>query len=353
MEIDQNRWIRAYLAELERLSGQTHGRVLNTIFFGGGTPSLMNPETVAAVIEAARSHWPFANDMEITLESNPTSVEAGRFAGYRDAGVNRVSMGIQALNDPDLKRLGRLHTAAEARRAFDIARNSFDRVSFDLIYARQGQSLRDWKAELATALSMAVDHLSLYQLTIEAGTAFGDRHAQGKLRLLPDDDLAAEMFHATQDLCSQHGMSAYEVSNHAVPGAESRHNLIYWRSGDYLGTGPGAHGRLTLGGMRQATESHRAPAAWLDAVEAGSGEESREALSKPDIAVEYLMMGMRLSEGIDLERFSELSGVSLPSHRLSYLEELDMIEKTGQQVRTTDQGRAVLNAVLREMLADM
>ncbi|MFW8593827.1 radical SAM family heme chaperone HemW [Cribrihabitans neustonicus] len=350
--IDQSAWVRAYLSELERLSHELPGRVLNTIFFGGGTPSLMRPETVAAVIEGARSIWPFANDMEITLEANPGSVEAGRFAGYRDAGVNRISMGVQALNDKDLRRLGRIHSVAEARAAFDIARNCFDRVSFDLIYARQGQTLADWKAELNEALSMAIDHLSLYQLTIEEGTAFGDRYARGKLRDLPSDDSAADMYLATQEICAANGLPGYEISNHARPGAESRHNLIYWRYGDYAGIGPGAHGRITLNGTRYASETHRAPGAWLAAAKAGNGESLREPLTAEDAAAEYLMMGMRLSEGLDMGRYTQLAGKPLPQKALANLVELGMVTIFDQRLRATGQGRAVLNAVLRELLMD-
>ncbi|NSY37405.1 radical SAM family heme chaperone HemW [Leisingera sp. ANG59] len=351
-KIDQKLWVRAYIGELDRLSEQLSGRVLNSIFFGGGTPSLMQPDTVAAVIEKARETWPFANDIEISLEANPGSVEAGRFAGYRDAGVNRVSMGIQALNDEDLRRLGRIHSVTEAKAAFDIARKCFDRVSFDLIYARQGQTLKAWQAELREALSMAIDHLSLYQLTIEEGTAFGDRYARGKLRGLPEDDTAADMYHATQEICAGFGMAGYEISNHAKPGAESRHNLIYWRYGDYAGVGPGAHGRLTLNGRRYATETHLAPGAWLNAVSKGSGETLRELLSWEDAAAECLMMGMRLSEGLDMVRFSQLSGYKLPKDRLEDLVQMGMITISDQRLRATDQGRAVLNAVLRELLMD-
>lgn len=351
-KIDQNAWVRAYLAELDRLSEQLSGRVLNSIFFGGGTPSLMQPETVAAVISRAREIWPFANDIEISLEANPGSVEAGRFSGYRDAGVNRVSMGIQALNDADLRRLGRIHSVAEARAAFDIARSCFDRVSFDLIYARQGQTLAAWQAELREALSMAIDHLSLYQLTIEEGTAFGDRYARGKLRNLPADDTAADMYQATQEICAAHGMHGYEISNHARPGAESRHNQIYWRYGDYAGIGPGAHGRLTLNGVRHATETHLAPGAWLQAVAAGNGESLREALASEDAASEYLMMGMRLSEGLDIARYAQLAGRDLPQARLRGLADLGMVTISGDRLSATDQGRAVLNAVLRELLVD-
>ncbi len=328
------------------------GRVLNSIFFGGGTPSLMMPETVAAVIEGAREIWPFANDIEITLEANPGSVEAGRFAGYRDGGVNRISMGIQALNNEDLRRLGRIHSVEEARAAFDIARTCFDRVSFDLIYARQGQDLSHWQRELSQALNMAIDHLSLYQLTIEEGTAFGDRYARGKLRDLPTDDTAADMYQATQEICAAHGMPAYEISNHARPGEESRHNQIYWRYGDYLGIGPGAHGRVTRNGQRYATETYRAPGAWLKAVADGSGESLCQALPREDTAIEYMMMSMRLAEGMNIPRYTALSGQALPQDRVDDLVNLGMVTTSDQVIRATDQGRAVLNAVLRELLVD-
>lgn len=351
-QIDQNTWVKAYIQELDRVADLTPNRLLNSIFFGGGTPSLMHPDTVAAVIEKAREIWPFANDIEISLEANPGSVEAGRFVGYKDAGVNRVSMGIQALNDDDLRRLGRIHSVKEAQQAFDIARNCFDRVSFDLIYARQGQTLEAWKAELSEALSMAIDHLSLYQLTIEDGTAFGDRYARGKLRDLPTDDTAADMYLATQDICAAYGMPAYEVSNHAQPGAESRHNQIYWRYGDYVGIGPGAHGRLTLSGRRHATEAYRMPGEWLSAVSQGSGESLREALETEDVVAEYTMMGMRLIEGLDMDRFSSLSPSPLPRDRIDDLVNLGMVTISDQRLRVTDQGRGVLNAILRDLLVD-
>jgi putative oxygen-independent coproporphyrinogen III oxidase len=351
-QIDQSAWVDAYLLELERYAAQTPGRVLNTIFFGGGTPSLMAPETVDAVIQAARGHWHAANDMEITLEANPGSVEVGRFAGYRDVGVNRISMGIQALNDEDLRRLGRIHTVAEAQKAFDVARNCFDRVSFDLIYARQHQSLSEWRAELKQALSMAIDHLSLYQLTIEQGTAFGDRYAVGKLRGLPEDDTSADMYMATQEICEAAGLPAYEISNHAKPGSESQHNQVYWRYGDYVGIGPGAHGRLTIKGSKFATESYLNPNMWLAQVGKTTGESVRTSLSIQDQANEYLMMGLRLVQGIDMDRFQALSSTSIPQDRLDYLKEIGMVEQTGSILRATKDGRAVLNAVIREMLVD-
>ena len=351
-QIDQSAWVTAYQSELRRMGELLPDRLLNSIFFGGGTPSLMHPDTVAAVIEAARENWTFANDIEISLEANPGSVEAGRFGGYRDAGVNRISMGIQALNDDDLRRLGRIHTVDEARTAFDMARNCFDRVSFDLIYARQGQTLEAWKAELSEALSMAIDHLSLYQLTIEDGTAFGDRYARGKLRDLPTDDNAADMYLATQDICDAYGLPGYEISNHARPGAESRHNQIYWRYGDYVGVGPGAHGRITLNGQRYATEAPRAPGAWLDAVKKGQGLLPFEILKPEDQVVEHMMMGMRLFEGLDLERHEALAGKPLSVKKTQELTDWGMILVDGARLRATSQGRAVLNAVLRELLMD-
>lgn len=350
--IDQNRWRDAYLREIARLGAETRGRVLQTVFFGGGTPSLMDPEVVAAILDAVRATWPMVNDPEITLEANPGSVEAGRFHGYRDAGVTRVSMGVQALNDADLRRLGRLHSVAEAQQAFDIARKCFDRVSFDLIYARQDQSLSDWRSELNEALSMAVDHLSMYQLTIEDGTAFGDRFARGGLRGLPDDDVQADMYMVTQEVCAKHGMPAYEVSNHAAIGSESRHNLVYWRMGDYIGIGAGAHGRLTLGRTRWATEAPRAPGAWLTAVESGRpGELAREEVTMAEQATEYLLMSMRLAEGMDIARFERLNQAPLDPVRVANLAELGLISAQNGKLIATEQGRMVLNGVLRELSA--
>ena len=348
--IDQRRWRDAYVREIARVSAETSGRVLETVFFGGGTPSLMEPEVVADVLEAVRRAWPMANDPEITLEANPGSVEAGRFRGFAQAGVNRVSMGVQALNDADLRRLGRLHSVAEARQAFDIARENFSRVSFDLIYARQDQTLEAWRAELGEALSMAVDHLSMYQLTIEDGTAFGDRFARGGLRGLPDEDVQADMYAVTQEVCAAHGMPAYEVSNHARSGAESRHNLIYWRMGDYAGIGPGAHGRLTLEGERWATVAPKAPGAWLAMVERGkAGEEPREAVALEDQAMEYLLMSMRLSEGMDVARYERLAGRALDDGKVADLSELGLVRDDSGRLIATPQGRAVLDGVLREL----
>lgn len=350
-EIDQSRWLRAYLAEIDRYAALTQGRVLTSIFFGGGTPSLMNPDIVHGVLDRIRQHWPRANDLEVTLEANPGSVEAGRFKAYAEAGVSRVSMGIQALNDTDLQRLGRIHSTAEAMAAFDVARRQFERVSFDLIYARQDQTLDAWKTELRQALGMAIDHLSLYQLTIEDGTAFGDRYARGKLRGLPPDDLSADMYQVTQDICEDAGFVTYEVSNHARPGAESRHNRVYWRYGDYVGVGPGAHGRLTLNSQRYATEAWSNPGKWLDIVDRGFGEKERTVLAAEDQASEFLMMGLRLAEGIDPLRYKALAGQALPQDRLEHLRDLGMIETSPGNLKVTRQGRMVLNAILAELLA--
>lgn len=347
-KIDQKAWQEAYLSEIRRMGAVTQGRVLGSVFFGGGTPSMMDPGVVDAILTQIRATWPLANDIEVTLEANPTSVEAGRFAGYRAAGVNRISMGIQALNDADLKALGRLHDRKEALQAFDIARQTFDRVSFDLIYARQGQGLASWQAELREALALAVDHLSLYQLTIEDGTAFGDRYAAGKLRGLPDDDLAADMYAATQEICDAHGFIGYEVSNHAQPGCESRHNQLYWRYGDYIGIGPGAHGRVTAHGQRYATEAGAAPLAWLSQVRTtGNGDLSWAPLDQDAQATERLLMGLRLTEGVLLERLD----IGKLESKINYLRDIDMVDIVDGRLVLTQAGRPVLNAVLRELLA--
>ncbi|MCQ0091452.1 coproporphyrinogen III oxidase [Roseovarius sp. M141] len=350
--IDHDAWRTAYLRQIDRYAALTTGRVLNSVFFGGGTPSLMPAETVQAILDRIRHHWTLANDLEITLEANPGSVEATRFAGYAAAGVNRISMGIQALNDTDLRRLGRIHSVAEARAAFDIARSHFDRVSFDLIYARQDQTLADWRAELSEALSMAVDHLSLYQLTIEPGTAFGARQDAGGLRGLPTDDLAVDMYEVTRDLCGAAGMPAYEVSNHAAPGAESRHNLIYWRQGDYIGIGPGAHGRLTLDGTRWATEAFSNPARWLGSSHDAKSEKPWAAVPHRDRAGEYLMMGLRLSTGIDVLRYENLAKAPLDPSVIARLTDLGMVQFDGTTLAATAQGRMLLNSVITELLPD-
>ncbi len=350
--IDQSAWKAAYLHKLKRYAVETEGRIVTSVFFGGGTPSLMNPDTVAAVIAEIKALWPTANDLEITLEANPGSVEASRFEAYRDGGVTRISMGIQALNDTDLKRLGRIHTTAEALKAFEIARNTFDRVSFDLMYARQDQTLKQWEAELNQALLLSIDHLSLYQLTIEDGTAFGDRYALGKLRGLPDENLSADMFDLTQDLCGAAGMPAYEVSNHARDSAQSRHNLIYWRYGDYLGIGPGAHGRLTVDGHRHATVCFSNPKRWLETVDSNAAEKSRDQLDRSDEGTEFLLMGLRLRDGIDLNRYRSLAQKPLSVEKLAHLTDIGMIDATESRLTVTNQGFKVLNSVIGALLED-
>ena len=349
--VDHDRWLQAFLSEIRRLADQTGPRTLRSVFWGGGTPSLMPPDLVARVLDAVRAAWPMANDAEITLEANPTSAEAGRFRAYAEAGVNRVSIGVQALDDADLRRLGRLHSVAEGLATVEMARAVFPRVSFDLIYARQDQTVAAWEAELRRALALGPDHLSLYQLTIEPGTAFGARHAAGGLKGLPDEDASAEMFHVTQALCREAGLPAYEVSNHARDGAESRHNLIYWRSGDWAGVGPGAHGRLTLGGTRWATETVRHPAAWLRQVaQLGHGETARRAVPGAEQAEELLMMGLRLAEGVDLARFQRLAGRGLDPGAVAELEGLGLLRARPGRLVATAEGRAVLNGVLRALL---
>ncbi|WP_300518441.1 radical SAM family heme chaperone HemW [Aliiroseovarius sp.] len=346
--IDQEAWQRAYLSEIDRYAEATPGRVLDSIYFGGGTPSLMDPALVGAILDRISDHWTLGNNVEITLEANPTSIEAAKFAGYRAGGVNRVSVGVQALNDADLRRLGRIHSVDEAKQALALAKSTFDRVNFDLIYSRQDQSLDDWRAELDQALDMGPDHLSLYQLTIEEGTAFGDRFAAGGLRGLPGDDLAVDQYFLTQELCEAAGLPAYEVSNHARPGEESRHNMIYWQAGDWIGIGPGAHGRLTLTGRRIGTETPLSPTEWLKT----PGESAREDIPLDEQAIEYLLMGLRLREGIGLERLKSRFGMALDPQKLNTLLELGLIELDGPTLRTSREGRPVLNAILRELLSD-
>ena len=350
-EIDQRRWRSALLAELDAAHARSSDRAADTVFFGGGTPSLMAPETVAAIIERIDSLWGLAPDAEISLEANPTSVEAGRFRGYSDAGVNRLSLGVQSLRDSDLTSLGRLHTAAEGRAAFEVARSIFARVSFDLIYARVGQTVESWRKELRSALTSAVDHLSLYQLTIEPGTRFFELHQKGRLKT-PEEEIAAALYEVTQDLCDAAGMPAYEVSNHARPGAESRHNLVYWRYGDYAGVGPGAHGRLTDASGRRATETMRDPAAWLTQVEkTGEGLSNATLVTAAQQADELLLMGLRLTEGVDLARHARLAGAPIPDERIDPLVEQGLLTRRGDHLAATRKGRPLLNALLRDLLA--
>ncbi len=353
--VDEARWKNALLAELDHWAGETEGARVSTVFFGGGTPSLMNPSTAAALIERISSRWGFAPEAEITLEANPTSVEAARFRELRAAGVNRVSLGVQALNDRDLKFLGRGHDTQEARKAVDLARDIFPRFSFDLIYARPGQETQSWRAELSEALALAGDHLSLYQLTIEPGTAFAPAHARGDF-ILPDDEEAGSLYEVTQEVLGTAGLPAYEISNHARPGQECRHNLAYWRSQDYAGIGPGAHGRLNAGPGRYAARQYRAPETWLEAVEKkGHGTEALERLSVTMRRDELLMMGLRLAEGVSQNRFLGITGRSFEDDfgrgRLAPLIEGGFLELDAQALRATEAGRQRLNAVLGSLLA--
>ena len=324
---------------------------MESVYFGGGTPSLMDPELVEAVVNRVQRTWRYSNNIEITLEANPSSVETARLTGYRDAGVNRVSIGVQALDDSDLLRLGRMHTVKDAFRAIDIGNLVFDRVNFDLIYARQDQSLLHWKNELTKALSLGSTHLSLYQLTVEDGTVFHQRRLRGLLTGLPSEELSADMYEMTQDMCGTHGLPSYEVSNHARVGDESRHNLIYWRGGEYAGIGPGAHGRLASVAGRVATESIRLPNAWLVSVEKnGSGEELRTALTFEEAGAEYLMMGLRLKDGVSISHYIALSGRQLNEQALSNLSQLGLIFVHSDRLGVTDKGVLLLNAILREIL---
>jgi oxygen-independent coproporphyrinogen-3 oxidase len=352
-QVDQSRWLTAFEAEIDRIGALTQGRILNTIFFGGGTPSLMEAATVQGILDRARATWTLANDVEITLEANPGSVEAARFEGYAQAGVNRVSLGIQSLDPEDLRRLGRMHSVDEARAAIAIAQSTFQRVSIDLIYARQNQTLSAWRDELHHALDFGTSHLSLYQLTVEDGTVFGQMHAKNLLRGLPEEDLSADMFELTQEITQAAGLPAYEVSNHARPGDESRHNLIYWRMGDYAGIGPGAHGRLTLDSMRFATEAERTPGGWLNRTLAKpGGAEHVERLAPHDRASEYLMFALRLREGASLERYAALCGAPLRATALDEVISLGLVTRDGDRIQTTDSGVMMLNGVLRALLAD-
>ncbi|MBU2960663.1 radical SAM family heme chaperone HemW [Citreicella sp. C3M06] len=344
--VDQSRWAEALASEIRRYGVMTEGRVLNSIYFGGGTPSLMDPQTVRAALDASREHWAWANDIEITLEANPRSVEIRKFEGFSLAGVNRVSLGVQALRPDDLRKLGRLHGVDEALSALNVAKSVFDRVTFDLIYARQGQTLNDWGTELREALDIAGDHLSLYQLTIEQGTAFWDRFQAGGLRGLPDEDLGADMYLATQEICEAQGFSAYEVSNHARPDAMSRHNMVYWRGGDYVGVGPGAHGRVTLNGHRHATVARRMPGDWLNA----SFRDETEWLSSNDVWNEFLMMGLRLSEGIDSARAAQIGGEKAETLDLSSLIDMGLMWQTNERFGVTQSGRMVLNTLTADLL---
>ncbi|MGU3542676.1 radical SAM family heme chaperone HemW [Methylobacterium sp. A52T] len=350
--VDEPRFLAAFRAEIAHSAARTPGRTVTSIFLGGGTPSLMRPATVAGLLDAVAAHWAVAPDAEVTLEANPSSVEAGRFHGYRAAGVNRVSLGIQALDDASLRTLGRLHDTAQALDAIALAQSAFARTSFDLIYARPGQTPEMWRAELSDALARAAEHLSLYQLTIEPGTPFHGLAAAGKL-VTPDDEVGRALYDVTQELCAKAGLPAYEISNHARPGAESRHNLLYWRYGEYAGIGPGAHGRLVTGRGRIGTVTERSPEAWLARVEAeGHGIVETETLSAADQADEFLVMGLRLREGIDPDRYAALKGRPLNGNRIGVLIGDGLLERLpGGRIAATARGALVLNALVAELAA--
>ena len=350
--IDEQRFLRAFNKEIAATAERTRGRTVSTIFFGGGTPSLMQPATIAGVLNSIARQWRVAPDAEITLEANPTSVEAERFRGYSAAGVNRVSLGVQALDDGALAELGRLHSAREALDAVAVARAVFDRFSFDLIYARPRQTPTDWANELERALAHAGEHVSLYQLTIEPDTPFFALHTAGKLKT-PDEDTARALYDTTLEVCAAHGLPAYEISNHARPGSECRHNLVYWRGHEYAGIGPGAHGRLDIEGRRHAIATEKRPEAWLAQVEArGDGIISDDVLTREEACDEFLLMGLRLAEGIDLNRYSALAGRPLDPTRIAALHEHGLIETTPQgRLRVTLPGFPVLDAVVADLAA--
>ncbi len=350
--IDENRFLAAFRAELKHRAQLTKGRVVRSVFFGGGTPSLMKAETVGAILEAIARLWSVAADAEVTLEANPSSVEAGRFRAYRSAGVNRVSIGVQSFNDAALKQLGRLHNAADAKVAIEVAASVFPRFSFDLIYARPGQSPAAWKQELKEALARASDHLSLYQLTIEPDTMFEKLSNAGNLAM-PDADTSRTFWDVTQEIMTRAGLPTYEISNHAKPGGESRHNLIYWRYGEYVGVGPGAHGRIMTPKGRRAQATERHPEMWLTVVE-GDGHAliEDELLSHEEQADEFLLMGLRLTEGIEPARFEALAGKRLDPARIASLISEGMVEFTPHgRLRVSAEGFPVLDAVVADLAA--
>lgn len=350
----QEDYVSAFRAELAHMRALTGPKPLTSIFIGGGTPSLMDPITVDAVLSEAEKLWGFAETpiggIEITMEANPSSVEAERFRGYRAAGVNRVSLGVQSLDDSELKWLGRLHSADEARRAIGLARDIFPRMSFDLIYARARQTEDAWRAELEQAIKLAADHLSLYQLTIEPGTAFWGLAERGKTLILPPDD-AAHLYEVTREVTAAHGLPTYEISNHAKPGCESRHNLTYWRQGDYVGAGPGAHGRITVDGVRTATATEANPEAWLGRVTSfGHGMMETEQLLAEEQADEMLLMGLRLREGLDLPRYEALRGEPLSQDREAHLQGHGLLERVGNaRLRATEKGALLLDALVADL----
>jgi putative oxygen-independent coproporphyrinogen III oxidase len=349
--VDQSQYADALVQELEHMAGRCDPQSVTSIFFGGGTPSLMEPATVETVLGAIDRFWGINQGTEISLEANPTSVEADKFRALAALGVNRVSLGVQALNDKDLKFLGRLHSVDEALGAIELARTHFSRMSFDLIYARPEQTVEAWEAELARALSFAVDHLSLYQLTIEEGTPFFDLHARGAFAV-PDEDAAAALYEVTQTLCRDAGLGAYEISNHAKAGAECRHNLTYWRYGDYVGVGPGAHGRITMDGVKSATVTERMPAKWLASVQTdGHGLVEKEQITPLHSAEEMMLMGLRLSEGVSLARYADLAGAPVDPGRLAQFADDGLLMQADDRLTATPSGRLVLNKLLGELLA--
>jgi putative oxygen-independent coproporphyrinogen III oxidase len=350
--IDEPRFLSAFQTEIASTAARASGRTVSTIFLGGGTPSLMQPQTVGTILDTIGKHWTVAPDVEVTLEANPTSVEATRFRGYRAAGVTRVSLGVQALDDASLKELGRMHTAREALDAVAIARKNFDRYSFDLIYARPRQTPEQWQAELNRAIGEAAEHLSLYQLTIEEETPFHALHKAGKL-ITPDDDTSRALYDLTQEICGNAGLPAYEVSNHARPGAECRHNLVYWRAHEYAGIGPGAHARLDIDGRRHAIMTEKRPEAWLMRVESlGHGTVTDELLTTEERADEFLLMGLRLAEGIEPSRYQALAGRPLDPERISFLAQQGFVESNGDgSLRVTPAGFPVLDAVVADLAA--
>jgi len=347
--VDTLSFARAIGTELSWFAERTPGRTVTSIFFGGGTPSLMPPEAVGHVLDTIGTLWSVSPQVETTLEANPTSIDAENFRGYRAAGVNRVSVGVQALNDDDLKALGRQHSAEEALTAFRLAAKIFPRVSFDMIYARPNQTAEQWRTELSRALDEQHGHMSLYQLTIEPGTAYFDLHERGKL-VTPTDDRAADLYDITQELTETAGLSTYEISNHAAPGQESRHNLLYWRYGEYAGAGPGAHSRLADGENRRALIAEKHPETWRNLVNTqGHGIISDTLVPPADQASEYLLMGMRIAEGIDMDRYAALAGREIDSSKLAGMKSMGLIKRHGQRLMATADGRKLLNAVIAEL----
>lgn len=349
-DVPEDAYVDSIIRELTYFRELSGPRTLTSLFFGGGTPSLMTPQAVARLIDAVAGLWHMPQGTEISMEANPTSVETAYLKAYKSGGVNRISLGVQALSDDDLRFLGRLHSVGEALQAVKLARGVFERVSFDLIYARPAQTPAAWRRELEEAISYAADHLSLYQLTIEPGTAFEKLFEAGSL-LPPSADDAATLYEVTQEVCAKAGFGAYEVSNHAKPGAECRHNLVYWRYGDYVGAGPGAHGRLSVEGKKIATETERLPSRWQAAVmRAGHGLTRMEEIASAEQGDELMMMGLRLSEGVPLARYEKLSGQIIEEKRLTLLEKDGLITRRGGQLYATARGRMVLDKLLGELL---